>query len=513
MHEGLLQGRGRSMTQLGWIALLIVTVSAMTILERQRLFSELQVEATILHRLASQRADQHDAHLTSLSALAVTGTAEREDLFLDVAATVQRFYPRIVAVDLVPLDRPDRYITTRPSLPDALTETIVAGAEASEGELALRSVPEASDRYLVVKRSPNTEAARFGLALTVDADRLLETDADFWTRSSVARSLSLPDGTVLFDAGPGDVEMQFVKALGSASQPLILNAGIAPRLADLLPAGRVLAVVAAMTLLYLLAVLGLRQRARTRHAERQAQLSADDARLAHASRVNALGEMASGMAHELTQPLTAILSQAQAGRHLARRGDVDGSETSFGRVVEQAKRAAAILDRLRDWTRPQSERIEDVLINAAIGNVEVLLRREVEKGGVTLTTDLSTTRDVVLRLDRIALEQIIFNLARNAVEAAADSAERQVRITSDPTETGIVVEIADSGPGVPENIRNRLFEPFVTGKPDGTGLGLALCQRLTDRMGGELTLVEDRAGTVFRLWLPDAKSENREAAE
>ncbi|WP_256212601.1 HAMP domain-containing sensor histidine kinase [Loktanella sp. DSM 29012] len=508
-----LQGAGRSIVLFGWLGLLVVTMVVMAALERQRLFSELQTEAAILHRLASQRADQHDAHLTSLSALAVAGEAERQDLFLDVAATIQRFYPRIVAVDLVPLDRPVRYVTTRPGLPDALAETIVASAEASEGELVLRSAPEANDRYLVVKRSPNTDAARFGLALTVDADRLLETDADFWTRSSVARSLSLPNGTVLFDTGPGDVEMQFSKALGSISQPLILNAGIAPRLTDLLPPGRVLAVVAAMTLLYLLAVLGLRQRVRTRRAEREARLSADDARLAHASRVNALGEMASGMAHELTQPLTAILSQAQAGRHLARRGDVDGSETSFGRVVEQAKRAAAILDRLRDWTRPQSERIEEVPINEAIGNVEALLRREVEKEGVKLTTNLSTTRDVVLRLDRIALEQIVFNLARNAVDAATDSSERRVRITSDLMETGIVVEIADSGPGVPENIRDRLFEPFVTGKPDGTGLGLALCQRLTDRMGGDLTLVEKRGETVFRLWLPGATAEKREAAE
>lgn len=485
----------------------------MAAVERQRLFSELQTEAAILHRLASQRADQHDAHLTSLSALAVAGEIERRDLFLDVAATVQRFYPRIVAVDLVPLDRRDRYITTRPGLPDELAETIVAGAEASEGELVLRSVPEASGRYLVVKRSPNTDAARFGLALTVDADRLLETDGDFWTRSSVTRSLSLPEGTVLIDTGSGDAEMQFSKALGSASQPLILQAGIAPHLTDLLPAGRVLAVVAAMTLLYLLAVLGLRQRARTRQAERQAQLSADDARLAHASRVNALGEMASGMAHELTQPLTAILSQAQAGRHLARRGDVDGSESSFGHVVEQAKRAAAILDRLRDWTRPRSERIEEVSINEAIENVEALLRREVEKSGVTLTTGLSATRGLALPFDRIALEQVVFNLARNAVDAATDSAERWVRITSDLVETGIVVEIADSGPGVPENIRARLFEPFVTGKPDGTGLGLALCQRLIDRVGGELTLVEGRGKTVFRLWLPGAPAENREAAE
>ena len=508
-----LRSKKRAAVVLGWFGLLIVSVTAIAVLERQRLVTELQTEAAILHRLASQRADQHDAHLTSLSALAVAGEAGRQDLFLEVAATIQRFYPRIVAIDLVPLDRPDRYITTRQSLPGELTEAIIAGARASTGELVLRPVSATESLYMVVKRSPNTDAARFGLALTVDAERLLASEDVFWRRPSVARVLSLPDGARLFGTGSDGTAMLFHKALGSGSQPLLLEAGITPRFADILPTGHVLAVLGIMSVLYLLAILGLRQLARAHQAEHHARLSASDARLAHASRVNALGEMASGMAHELTQPLTAILSQAQAGRHLARRGDVNGSEASFGRVIEQSKRAAAILDRLRDWTRPQSQRIEQVSINDAIENVEALLRREVETGGVTLTSELSATRNATLLVDRIALEQIVFNLTRNAVEAASDSAERSVRLTSGLAGTGIMIEVADSGPGVPEDIRQRVFEPFVTGKPHGTGLGLALCQRLTERMGGELALVEDRKETVFRLWLPGGSAEDREVAE
>lgn len=506
------QGRNQTRALLGWIGLAILTVAVTAVSERQRLFAELQTEAEILHRLASQRADQHDAHLTSLSALAVAGEVERQALFLDVAATIQRFYPRIVAVDLVPLDRPDRYITTRPGLPDNLIETIVAAARASQGDLALRPSPGTRNRYLAVKRSPNSDTARFGLALAVDAGALLASDADFWVRPSVTRTLRLPDGTLLFGDDP-QVVTQFRKSLGSGSQPLIFEAGISPQMSDLLPLGRVLMALGVMTALYVLTLLALRQVLRTRRAEREARLSADDARLAHASRVNALGEMASGMAHELTQPLTAILSQAQAGRHLARRGDSRASETSLVRIIEQAKRAAAILDRLRDWTRPQSERIEEVHVNEAIGNVEALMRRDVEQEGVALTTDLSATRGVSLRLDRIALEQIVFNLARNAVEAASESTGRWVRITSRQTESGIALDVADSGAGVSEAIRDRLFEPFVTGKPEGTGLGLALCQRLTERMGGELTLVDGPANTLFRLWLPLAQAQGREAAE
>lgn len=513
MTRSTILGNRRTVAVLGWLGLLILTVIGMAALERQRLFSELQTEAAILHRLASQRADQHDAHLTSLSALATVGEVERRDLFLDVAATIMRFYPRVVAVDLVPLDRPDHHITTRPGLSSELADVFVAGARSSDGALVLQADPEAEGRYLVIKRSPNTDAARFGLALTVDAPQLLATDDFFWLHPSVQRALYLPDGTALFRTRAETAAMHFRKALGSTSQPLILEAGIAPRLADLLPVRRLLAVLAVMTGLYLLAILGLRQLARARRAERLARLSADDARLAHASRVNALGEMASGMAHELTQPLTAILSQAQAGRRLAKLGGIEGSEAGFGRIVDQAKRAAVILDRLRDWTRPQSGRIEPVPINEAVGNVEALLRRDIEAGHVTLSTDLFATRNITLQLDRIALEQIVFNLLRNAVEAADESADRWVRVASEATETGIIVEVADSGPGVPEHIRERVFEPFVTGKKEGTGLGLALCQRLAERMGGELNLAEDRTETVFRLWLPVSDAENREAAE
>ncbi|MCB1495850.1 MAG: two-component sensor histidine kinase [Bauldia sp.] len=498
---------------LGWLGLLLVAVTALVLFERQRLSAELQAEAEILHREASQRADQHDAHLTSLSALAVASAADRQVLFLEVAATILRFYPRIAAVDLVPLDRPDRYVTTRPGLSDRLAGIIVAGARASHGELVLRPDPEADGRYLVIKRSPNTDAARFGLALTVDVETMLASDDDFWTRPSVTRSLALPGGRLLFGTPPGDAAMRFAAPLGSGSQPLVFEAGMSPQLADLLPAGRVIGILGGVSVLYLLALLGLRQRVRARRAERLASLNAADARLAHASRVNALGEMASGMAHELTQPLTAILSQAQAGRHLARRGDAGGSEASFGQVVEQAKRAAVILDRLRDWTRPQSERAEQAPINEAIGNVEALLRRDIEATRVTLLTDLSATRNVTLRLDRIALEQIVFNLVRNALEAVATSTEKWIRLTSHLAEGGVVLEVSDSGPGIPDAIRARLFEPFVTGKPEGTGLGLALCQRLAERMGGTLTLAESRIGTVFRLWLPLPSTDNREAAE
>ncbi len=495
----------------GWVAVLASMLAISAVTERQALLEELQTEAGILHRVASQRADQHDAHLTSLSALAVAGEDARQDLFLDVAATISRFYPRIEAVDLVSLNDAAAHLTTRTVIPDELDTLIRSAALSSNGQLALDAAPDANGRYLLVKRSPNTDDARFGLSLQIDSAELLVSDSAFWARPSVSQTLRLPDGTALLGDG-GVSGSRFTKALGSASQPLVFEAGISPGVSDLLPPGRTFTIAGIVTSLYLIATLGIRQFMRTRRAETQARLSAQEARLAHASRINALGEMASGISHELTQPLTAILSQAQAGRHIAARGDAAELEPVFTSIAGQAKRASAILERLRNWSRPGSGEAGPISVNEAIRGVGLLLRADAERAGIALSADPGT-RSMMVEADPVELEQVIFNLARNAMDAVSESAERRVTISARRESGTIVIEVSDSGPGVQDAIKPRLFEPFVTGRPDGTGLGLALCQRLADRMSGEISLVEDRADTVFRLSLPEAGFGLKEAAE
>lgn len=487
---------------LGWVAVLTAVIVISSVIEWQGLLDELQTEASILHRLASQRADQHDAHLTSLSALAVAAQDGRQDLFLDVAATVLRFYPRIEAIDLVSLLDAGDHLTSRTGLPDGVATLIRDAASTSDGRLVLQPSPDTPGRYLIVKRSPNSDDARFGLSLQINANALLESDSDFWTRPSVATALRLPGGADLLD-GRRPAEPQFSKALGSASQPLMFEAGITPGLFDLLPLRQLAAVAGIATLLYLIAALGLRQVVRARQAETQARLNAQDARLAHASRINALGEMASGMAHELTQPLTAILSQAQAGRHIALRGNAVDAAPVFAAIADQAKRGSAILDRLRNWTRPPSGNVGPISVSDAIRSVAQLLRQNAEIADVDLSTDLGP-QSMMVRADQVELEQIIFNLTRNAMDAVSQSTVRQIIISAFRKGSDIVVEVADSGPGVPSAIKARIFEPFVTGKSGGTGLGLALSQRLAERAGGDLTLIEGRTGTVFTLRLPEA---------
>jgi signal transduction histidine kinase len=459
---------------------------------------ELTIKSETLHRLASQRADQHDAHLTSLSAIFVAGGVARQDLLLDVAATIKRFYPRITSVNVVPYDLSQPVIETQPGLSAQAREYIVELAHRSTGALQIGQMPDLPDHYLLVKRTPNSDAAQHGLALVIDVRALIATDDPFWDAPSASLLLATPDGQTALVRQLSSGETGFSKPLGSLSQPLVFETSLAIGLSDLLPVGKVFSVIALVTTLFLLSAVGFKQRARTKEAERRAKLSAQETRLAHASRVNAMGEMASGMAHELAQPLTAILSQAQAGRHLARRGDVARLGTVLDDTISQAQRAANILDRLRRWSKPNRVPSETCSVHEAAESVQDLLALEAKTKGAGITLSLHND-PLFVDADPVELEQVVFNLVRNALDA---SNAAQVTISTHVEGTSVILDVSDTGPGVPEDLKPRIFEPFVTGKLDGTGLGLALCQRLVEEIGGDIMLMDGTDQTTFRMSLP-----------
>ncbi len=481
-----------------WALGVALALCGLAVAERQTLVSELTTKSATLHRLASQRADQHDAHLTSLSAIFVAGGIERQDLLLDVAATIMRFYPRIASVNVVPFDPSEPIIETRPSLMPGDVALVVETARRSTGALRLQQMPSIPDHYMLVKRTPNTDAARHGLVLVIDARALVATDDDFWQKPSVSLSLLTPDGQEALVGKLAPDGAGFSKPLGSVSQPLIFESSLRIRLADILPLGKSLVAISFASASVALIAFGVRQRARTRDAEGRAKLSEQETRLAHASRVNAMGEMASGMAHELAQPLTAILSQAQAGRHLVRRRDMDRLGIVLDDTVTQAQRAADILERLRRWSKPNRAPSKPCALHDAAKSVQNLLALEAKTKGATITLSLHGDLSFV-DADPVELEQVVFNLVRNALDA---SDSPRVTIRTDIYGGLATLDVIDDGPGVSENIRSRIFEPFVTGKLDGTGLGLALCQRLIEEMGGEIVLVPDAPETTFRLSLP-----------
>lgn len=481
--------------------LLLAAAGALAVFQRHALVAELEQESTVLQRLASQRADQHDAHLTALSAIAVAAGSEQHKLFLDVAETITRFYPRIDEVQLVPLDPQGEIVGTEP-LDPAAADLVRSAAQASKGEIALLPHPNRPLHYIMVKRSPNSDAAIYGLMLGIDAQKLLDEAGAFWSRPGIALGLSLPDGHALIDY-PGSPEtVRFSKALGSQSQPLLLETGMKIGVADLYPPLQTGLVLIAVTLAYLAALAALRQRRRARIAVEQARLSALESRLAHASRVNALGEMASGLAHELTQPLTAILAQAQAGRRMLGQGDASTLGPVLDDTVTQARRASAILQRFRNWSRPQRGAATAFDLRDVLGNVQSLLAPQAAMHGAKLEFDMPEN-PVSVVADPVEMEQVVFNLVRNAIEAAGNelgTGKIFVKLRQDGSET--VLDVTDNGPGVAEELRPRLFTPFTTTRADGTGLGLALSQRLVERAGGEIALIDGGPGATFRVTLP-----------
>lgn len=492
-----------------WLLACVVSLAVLAQVNTGALLGELEDESAVLFRLASQRADQHDAHMTALSAIAIGEAESSPALFLDVAATISRFYPRIDEVQLVSLDRTRRSIGTA-NLPPDTGETIRAAASRSTGAPELIRHPTARNHYMIVKRSPNSDAAIYALALGIDAERLLVSDTPYWTRSNVAARLIMPDGEAV--AGQRDLSSaEFSKVLGSASQPLRLETHLQIGLGDRLPPLQSAGVVLAVTLVYLAVFAALRQMALTRKAEAEARLRQMETQLVHASRVNTLGEMASGMAHELTQPLTAILAQARTAQHLMKRGDMDGVNGILDDTVTQTKRASAILDRLRNWSMPRRAPIKRIDLRDVLANVRTLLSAEAERYGVELIIEVPDT-PVAVMADQVEMEQVLHNLLRNALSAASgiQDARAMVRVTR--VGEGVTVEVSDNGPGVSKEIEERLFTPFVTTREDGTGLGLALSQRLVERVGGEIAYVPGATGAVFRVTLPTA-ADTAEAAQ
>jgi signal transduction histidine kinase len=487
------------------ITFIFVTVNS----QRSGIEADLDRESAILHRLLSQRADQHDAHLTSLSALATSGEKVPVDLFLQVAAAIRRFYPRIAAIYLVSLKSDTQSIATAGTGadPSSVERLVRKAAARSAGDLTVISSPTAPDRYLVVKRSPNSDQARYGLALEINAKALSVTDALFWNKKSASISLTLPDKTILTGPVAKPVSsgsrftapITFTKALGSKSQPLILSTRVNPVFVDIVPLGWI---ASGLTFIGILLIgLGLIYQllSRTRSAELRARLGEHEAQIAQASRINALGEMASGMAHELTQPLTAILSQSQAGiRLLARDGaPTDAIKDVLNVNIAQSKRAAAILSRLREWSKGGRATPSKQHLNRCLENVTLLLDQEIRRLQIDRTIKLDAA-DPVIMGDSVEIEQVIFNLLRNAMDVlkSEEISDRRISVGTRLNGSNAIVEITDNGQGIAPDMLERLYEPFQSSKEDGMGLGLALCERIMERMNGRLEIANSMNGGV-----------------
>lgn len=228
--------------------------------------------------------------------------------------------------------------------------------------------------------------------------------------------------------------------------------------------------------------------------------------VAHAARLLELGEMTSGIAHEVNQPLAAIVSFAEACLRMlkAGTGDLDTFEGALEQIATQGERAGTIIHSLRQLARKGEAELERVDINAMVKDVLALIGHEVRGRRVQIHTELAEELPAV-RANRVQIEQVLLNLARNAIEALqeCERQDRTMAIGTTLSADGIVeVTVSDTGNGLPKDGMDHVFETFYTTKPDGMGVGLSISRSILEAHGGRLWATPNPAGgTAFHFTL------------
>jgi two-component system sensor kinase FixL len=227
--------------------------------------------------------------------------------------------------------------------------------------------------------------------------------------------------------------------------------------------------------------------------------------LLHVSRLSAMGQMTAAIAHELNQPLTAILNYINAARRTVATLD----HPQAGRVTEliekaaiQTSRAGQIIRQLRDFVEKRETARVEVNLNTVIEEAISLAAVHSADANVKVVVALDPSLRPVL-IDKIQVQQVVINLVRNSVEAMQHVARRELKVsTRADNEGGAEVTISDSGPGLPPEVSSRLFHPFVTTKEKGMGIGLSICHSIIEAHGGRIWATPNEKGGVsfhFRL--------------
>jgi two-component system sensor kinase FixL len=239
------------------------------------------------------------------------------------------------------------------------------------------------------------------------------------------------------------------------------------------------------------------RRSQSRIAELQAEL-------VHVTRLSTMGQMASAIAHELNQPLTAVANYAGAlGRMLTESSiDAERARDVVNRIRAQTSRAGEVIRRLRDHVAKRAAARKPENVNAVV-------REAVELGLVgtrhyDLRTDLRLDPAVgTVPIDRIQIGQVLINLVRNAIEAMQDSVRRELSVVTRLNSGMVEIVVSDTGPGIAQDVAERLFQPFITTKPSGLGLGLSICREIVEVHGGRITASANAAGgATFTIALP-----------
>ena len=473
---------------LAWCVITAVGCVALARMQLVQLREAFETDARIAHRLLSQRAVQHDAVMAMLALLQPP---------LDAAQPEQRLpsvYPQVFAVE-------------KHTSGTAWADARLAAAEAASRALKRPQLAAADfvrGRYfLVLAAEPASYALQMDLRAVVP-----------WSEWPMAPDTSPVRVTLEHDKQPfvvqpgrigdGGWQFRFHKQLATDSQPFDVVALRQVGWLEL-PWAWMAAWTLLVTGLMLTMLALLRQR-------RDKQRAEELLRLGQVARLNALGELAAGMAHELNQPLTALLANTQAAARLLAEDppELATARSAMTQAAEQARRASNVVGRLRRVVeRPDvAAQLRPINLQDAVNSALYLLEPELKRLAVApqlVVSQMSSQASPTVLADPVALEQIIHNLLMNALQALSQvpASERQLVIKLDTQGGWGLTTVLDSGPGIAPSVLLRIFEPFFTSREGGLGLGLSLCETLAHNMGGRLSAAQNAPrGAVFTLLLP-----------
>ena len=502
-----------------------------------------QAEARTVHRLLSQQAAQHEAVLASLVVLdpGHADASERAPRALeDALQRLPALFPQLLSVQ-----RRAGSASWKPIWPGHADPAEASDLPAELAQAEARSRAQSSALRTAVMTAFDPVSALYALvlaglpasyALWIDV-RQMATSGVWPERASVAGQpaadrptldirLAADAGIVTLHDGRGasptpfglTAGFRFDEAIDSPAQPFRLSLQRATGPADW--PWSLLALWALASALLVGTADALRQ---ARAARRR---TAEMARLGQMTQLNSLGEMAAGIAHELNQPLAAVLSSSQAARRLLEE------DTPAHRAVTlaaaQARRAADVLSRLRRLIEPVRQDRPQVAVDPSQTARQLLelLAPELRRDRIEVRVEGEAA---AVKTDPVALEQVLYNLVRNAMQALVADKAADSRSTGRPTGTAtsgrriiirsarveadrpdgqrmVRISVRDNGPGLPADALPHLFEPFFTTRERGLGLGLALCETLARAQDGRLEAVAHADGAEFILLLPLAAS-------
>ncbi|WP_375206409.1 two-component system sensor histidine kinase NtrB [Hyphococcus sp.] len=248
----------------------------------------------------------------------------------------------------------------------------------------------------------------------------------------------------------------------------------------------------------------------TRQKATERRLEDTQLQLQHAGRIGAMGEIATSIAHELNQPLTAAASMAGAVALTLKKTTFDGKDDALALIddaVAEIRRASGVIRQMRDFLRNRETERAAHPINRIIEESCLIALIGAETEGVMVTSALDDHAGAVM-VDRIQMQQVIVNLIRNAVDAMQETRNKHLTIATAKKDDTVEIRIADTGTGITDEMKKRLFEPFATSKEDGMGIGLSLSKSIVEAHKGEIYAKDNHpAGTVFVVALPAAKDD------